>query len=74
MRLNVIVLYFSSRKYYNTDVENVNYGEPETARSIINSWVESETKNKIKDLLKPEALNPLTFLVLVNAVYFKVSS
>ncbi|MCE5325341.1 MAG: serpin family protein [Planctomycetaceae bacterium] len=37
----------------------------------INAWVEKETHDKIKDLIKPGALNADTRLVLANAIYFK---
>jgi serine protease inhibitor len=43
----------------------------EAARKKINAWVEQKTKDKIKDLIKPDVLNALTRLVLTNAIYFK---
>ncbi len=43
----------------------------EAARKTINAWVEGQTNRKIKDLLKPGVLKPLTRLVLTNAIYFK---
>ncbi|MCK4339529.1 MAG: serpin family protein, partial [Candidatus Cloacimonetes bacterium] len=43
----------------------------EDARNQINEWVEQKTKDKIKELIKPGILDPLTRLVLVNAIYFK---
>ena len=46
-------------------------GETEAARQTINKWVEEQTQDKIKDLLKPGVLTPLTRLVLTNAIYFK---
>ncbi|XP_076731628.1 leukocyte elastase inhibitor isoform X1 [Maylandia zebra] len=46
-------------------------GDPEACRAAINSWVEQQTENKIKDLLKPGTVNKDTRLALVNAVYFK---
>ncbi len=44
---------------------------PEEARTAINGWTEEKTKGKIKDLFPKGAINPLSRLVLVNAVYFK---
>jgi serine protease inhibitor len=43
----------------------------ESARQEINAWVEQQTNQKIKDLIKQGALNSLTRLVLANAIYFK---
>ncbi|MBL8719336.1 MAG: serpin family protein [Myxococcales bacterium] len=42
----------------------------EAARGKINGWVEEQTKQRIKDLLPKGALDELTRLVLVNAIYF----
>jgi serpin B len=41
----------------------------EDARVAINEWVADETEDKITDLIPEGALNALTRLVLVNAVY-----
>jgi hypothetical protein len=43
----------------------------EEARKTINAWVEKETKDKIKELLKPNRLTADSRLVLTNAIYFK---
>jgi serpin B len=43
----------------------------EQARKTINTWVEKETQDKIKDLLKENHLKDTTRLVLTNAIYFK---
>ncbi len=45
-------------------------GATEQARKAINDWVEEQTKQKIKDLLKPGSLTVDTRLVLTNAIYF----
>jgi serpin B len=44
--------------------------DPEGARRAINQWAEMETENKIRDLVPPGLINPLTRLVLANAIYF----
>ena len=46
-------------------------GATEAARKTINAWVEKQTHDKIKDLLKPGVLDADTRLVLTNAIYFK---
>ncbi|XP_039890800.1 leukocyte elastase inhibitor-like isoform X1 [Simochromis diagramma] len=62
----------ATQKYYQADLKTVDFiGAPEACRAEINSWVEQQTENKIKDLLKPETVETDTRLVLVNAVYFK---
>jgi serpin B len=44
---------------------------PEESRKLINKWVEVETNEKIKELLREEDITQLTRLVLTNAIYFK---
>src|SRR5262249_3618679 len=46
-------------------------GAREDARRTINTWVEKETHDKIKELLKKGVLTDNTRLVLTNAIYFK---
>ncbi len=43
---------------------------PEACRVHINSWVSEKTRGKIEDLLPPGSIDPLTTLVLTNAIYF----
>ncbi|MDD5530809.1 MAG: serpin family protein [bacterium] len=56
---------------YGAGLKKVDFGNTESARKTINNWVEKQTKNKIKDLIKPGFLNADTRLVLTNAIYFK---
>ncbi|HEY1208918.1 MAG TPA: serpin family protein [Terracidiphilus sp.] len=57
---------------YGAGFNQVNFkGATEAARLTINQWVEQKTDNKIKDLLQPGVLDPLTKMVLTNAIYFK---
>jgi serpin B len=48
-------------------------GNPEAARQGINDWVSQQTQDKIKDLIPVGVLDPLTRLVLTNAIYFKAA-
>ena len=58
--------------YYGGKVANVDFvSETEKSRQIINSFIEEQTNNKIKDLIPSGVLNSLTRLVLTNAIYFK---
>uniref|UniRef100_A0A663MRN1 Serpin family B member 11 (gene/pseudogene) n=1 Tax=Athene cunicularia TaxID=194338 RepID=A0A663MRN1_ATHCN len=49
------------------------HGAVEAARIKINSWVESETQGKIKELFAPGVIDAHALLVLVNVIYFKAS-
>lgn len=60
-----------TRQHYGVLITAVDYREPETARRTINTWVEQQTEQKIKDLIPERLLDPSTTLVLVNAIYFK---
>lgn len=57
---------------YGAGMRLVDYvADPEGARQIINDWVESETHERIENLLPRGILDSDTRLVLVNAIYFK---
>ncbi|MDF1519917.1 MAG: serpin family protein [Brevefilum sp.] len=61
-------------KNYGAGMNIVDYKtNPEESREIINQWVEKETEQKIQDLIPPGAIDPLTRLILANAIYFKGS-
>jgi len=45
--------------------------DPEAARQTINDWVSQETEKRITDIVPSGAIDPLTRLVLANAIYFK---
>jgi serpin B len=46
-------------------------GALEAARTRINTWIEAQTKDRIKDLLRAGDIDSATVMVLTNAVYFK---
>ena len=55
---------------YGGGVETVDFtSDPDSARRAINAWVAERTKDRIPDLLAPDALDQLTRFVLVNSVY-----
>ncbi|XP_067303930.1 uncharacterized protein [Pseudorasbora parva] len=58
--------------YYEAGLEKVDFkNKSEAVRVNINKWVEKKTQEKIKDLLPQGAIDAMTRLVLVNAIYFK---
>ncbi|XP_067253572.1 leukocyte elastase inhibitor-like isoform X3 [Chanodichthys erythropterus] len=61
-----------AKRYYEAGLEKVDFKtKSEAARVTINKWVEKKTQEKIKDLVPQGAVNAMTRLVLVNAIYFK---
>ncbi len=46
---------------------------PERASQAINAWAEKQTQGKVKQLLRPDQVDPQTRLVLTNAVYLKAN-
>ncbi|NP_001290717.1 leukocyte elastase inhibitor [Esox lucius] len=61
-----------TKKHYNAELEAVDFMcNAETARQNINTWVEKQTTEKIKDLLPKGIVDEMTSLVLVNTIYFK---
>jgi serpin B len=61
-----------TRDRYYAELARMDFaGQTEASRKEINTWVESNTNNKIVELLKPGAIKPQTVVVLTNAVYFK---
>lgn len=62
----------TTERHYDAKIEELDYAaDTDAARRRINSWVEERTRSKIKDLLGPRDLDPMTRLVLANAIYFK---
>lgn len=59
-------------RYYRGKIEPLDYvADPEGSRLTINNWVEEQTRDKIKNLIPAGFIDPLTRLVLTNAIYFK---
>jgi serpin B len=60
------------RDNYGAPLEPLDFARnPSDATKHINTWVEDQTRQRIRDLIPDGALNNLTRLVLVNAIYLK---
>ncbi|KAK2497474.1 hypothetical protein MC885_001226, partial [Smutsia gigantea] len=57
-------------RLFRTTVKQVDFSEVDKARFIVNDWVKRHTKGMISDLLGEGAVDHLTRLMLVNALYF----
>lgn len=58
------------KNYYGGEINSLDFAsDPDGSTKIINDWVEEKTNGKIKDII--DGLDPLTRLVLANAIYFK---
>ncbi|XDA87394.1 hypothetical protein R6Z07F_017090 [Ovis aries] len=63
---------YACRVFYQAEVEELDFvSASEESRKHMNTWVAEKTEGKIRDLLPENSLNPMTRLVLVNAIYFK---
>lgn len=61
-----------TKQQYGAELGQVDFvQQTEAARQAINTWVEEQTNDKIKDLIPSGVLSDLTRLVLTNAIYFK---
>jgi serpin B len=61
-----------TRERYGAELAQVDFaGQAERARQRINAWVEEQTQALIRDLIPSGVLDPMTRLVLTNAIYFK---
>lgn len=72
-QLNMLPAFLElTSRCYNAPAEKLDFaGAVEASRKHINAWVEGQTQEKINDLIQAGQLQPVTQLVLVNAVYFK---
>ena len=61
------------RNDFNSEVAEVNFKRKKKAARTINRWVEKETREKIKNLIRPDMVDESTRVVLVNAIYFKAN-
>ena len=73
-KYNFLESYFNLLKDYNAVIKQADFVDDikrEQARNEINQWVMDNTNNKIEELLKKNAVDKMTRLVLLNAIHFK---
>lgn len=59
-------------KYYGGKAANVDFiKEPARSVNTINEFIEEQTNGKIENILSSGDVNPLTKLIITNAIYFK---
>jgi len=59
---------------YGAGLRILNFAEaPEESRVTINDWVSEQTEGKIENLIPEGSIDPLTRLVLTNAIYFNAA-
>jgi serine protease inhibitor len=57
--------------FYNSDIQSVDFKNPEATVDIINKFVNDKTKGLIDKILEADSLDGLSRMVMVNAIYFK---
>jgi len=57
--------------YYIAHAQDVDFSKAAQTADIINTWVEEQTNGMIKDFLSSGDIDPMTRLILTNAIYFK---
>jgi len=57
--------------YYMGKATEVDFSDPQGSSQLINNWVSEQTYGRITDLVTPGSIDPLTALILTNAIYFK---
>jgi serpin B len=58
-------------KYYQSQLELIDFNQAENSADQINQWISNQTNNIINKVLKASDINPMTRLMLVNALHFK---
>jgi serpin B len=62
----------TAERFYGAKITNLDFiGHPEDSRITINTWVEDKTEDRIRDLIPAGEIDPMTRLVITNAIYFK---
>ncbi|XP_067632177.1 serine protease inhibitor 42Dd-like isoform X2 [Eurosta solidaginis] len=60
-----------SARYFNSEVEAIDFDRRRHATATINDWIAKKTQNIIRELLTPEQLDAQTQAILLSAIHFK---
>ena len=62
----------TAQVYYHANAMNLDFkNHVDNSCYTINTWVEDQTNHKIRNLIPRGSINPLTRLLITNAIYFK---
>jgi serpin B len=62
---------YAIEEQFKAKLSLLNFAQPSNALASINNWVSQQTQEKIPQLLTEKDINPLTRLILTNALYFQ---
>ncbi|KAJ8290375.1 hypothetical protein GJAV_G00012040 [Gymnothorax javanicus] len=57
------------KKFFNADVQNIDFAKPEASKTTINDYVKKRTGNQINEAVSD--IDPFTQLMLINTIFFK---
>nr|WJJ70434.1 venom protein U-MPTX.14-Mc31 [Megalopyge crispata] len=60
-------------RQFQSEVEKINFGNPQHAADVINDWAERETRHHIKNAVSGDTLDPSTAVALFNVMFFQGS-
>lgn len=60
-------------EFYGSSLQEVDFAAPEEAAQTINDAVSQQTNGRIQDLIDPSTLDPLSRLILTNAIYMNAA-
>jgi len=59
------------KQFFRAELETLEFNNAQNATDEINEYISEATKGLITDVVNPSSFDPLTRMVLVNAIYFK---
>lgn len=62
-----------NQSYFNAKIESLDFTDVEHSMNVMNSWVEDQTKERIKNLIKESDFAGPVVMFLINAIYFKAN-